>query len=194
MAGSRIVKRNRRANGQHAGAEGAGGCGARPPVGRFPDEPSSPHLSNTGASVGAILQCRNSGPAQVSRHSRGPENVADGGTAQQRLTQLAPVPLIQLHLVLLRSGFDAFPGCIAFRVGHSLHLLETGDCVAHVSRIMVGSLRSLGKANFSSERRSRLSSEILGMPHDKQTNGEFTRAIAGTRRQRRSIRAKPRPH
>jgi hypothetical protein len=60
------------------------------------------------------------------------------GAAHERLTQFAPVLLIQLYFVFLRSGFDAFPGGVAFRVGHPLHLLEAGDCVAHVRGVMDG--------------------------------------------------------
>lgn len=62
---------------------------------RFPDGPSSPPLNNTpGGFSWDILQFINSGPAQVSRHSRGPEDLADGWTAQQWLAELAPVALI----------------------------------------------------------------------------------------------------
>ena len=32
-------------------------------------------------------------------------------------------------LVLLRGGFDAFPGGIAFCISHPLNLLESGDRV-----------------------------------------------------------------
>jgi hypothetical protein len=53
------------------------------------------------------------------------------GPQTERLTKFAPVLLIQLYFVFLRSGFDAFPGGVAFSLGHPLHLLETGDCVAH---------------------------------------------------------------
>jgi hypothetical protein len=53
-----------------------------------------------------------------------------------RLTKFAPVLLMQLYFVFLRGGFDAFPGGVAFVVGHPLHLLEAGDCVAHVSSVM----------------------------------------------------------
>ena len=52
------------------------------------------------------------------------------------LTQFAPVLLIQLYFVLLRGGFDAFPGGIALSIGHPLHLLEAGDRVAHVSGVV----------------------------------------------------------
>jgi hypothetical protein len=54
----------------------------------------------------------------------------------QRLTEFAPVLLLQLHLVFLRGGFDAFPSGVPFRVGRALHLLETGDCIAYVSSVM----------------------------------------------------------
>ena len=69
-----------------------------------------------------------------------------------RLTQFAPVLLIQLYFVFLRGGFDAFPGGIAFSVSHPLHLLEPGDRVAHVSSVMDGffALLGLGKAKSSS--------------------------------------------
>src|ERR1035441_9598882 len=68
------------------------------------------------------------------------------GPQTERLTKLAPVLLMQLYLVFLRSGLDPFPGGVALRVGHPLHLLETGDCVAHVSRIMDGLFPFLGKS------------------------------------------------
>src|ERR1022692_886765 len=67
------------------------------------------------------------------------------GPQTERLTKLAPVLLMQLYLVFLRSGLDACPGGVAFRVGHPLHLLETGDCVAHVSRVMDGFFAFLGE-------------------------------------------------
>ena len=72
--------------------------------------------------------------------------LAAGGTAHQRLTKFAPVLLIQLYFVFLRGGFDAFPGGVAFRVGHPLHLLEAGDCVAHVGRVMDGFFTFLGES------------------------------------------------
>ena len=66
------------------------------------------------------------------------------------LTQFAPVLLIQLYFVFLRSKFDAFPGGIAFGVGHPLHLLEAGHRVAHVSSVMDVFFALLGKAKSSS--------------------------------------------
>jgi hypothetical protein len=68
------------------------------------------------------------------------------GSRMERLTKFAPVLLIQLYIVLLRSGFDAFPCGVAFRVGHPLHLLEAGDCVAHVSSVMNGFFALLGES------------------------------------------------
>ena len=62
------------------------------------------------------------------------------------LTQFAPVLLIQLDIVFLGSGFDAFPGIIAFRAGHALHLLKASDCVAHVSGVMDGFFAFLGES------------------------------------------------
>jgi hypothetical protein len=56
--------------------------------------------------------------------------------AVMELAKFAPVLLIQLYFVLLRGGFDAFPGGIAFSIGHPLHLLEAGDRVAHVSGVV----------------------------------------------------------
>jgi len=38
--------------------------------------------------------------------------------------------------VFSSRGFNAFPGCVAFRIGHALHLLEAGDGIAHMSGIM----------------------------------------------------------
>src|SRR4029077_11962506 len=67
-------------------------------------------------------------------------------TALERLTKFTPILLIQLYFVLLRSGFDAFPGGVAFRVGHPFHLLKSGDCVAHVSSVMNGFLTFLGES------------------------------------------------
>jgi hypothetical protein len=46
--------------------------------------------------------------------------------------------LIQLYFVFPGSGFDALPGGGAFSVGHTFHLIETGDCIAHVSSVMDG--------------------------------------------------------
>ena len=45
---------------------------------------------------------------------------------------------MQLNFVFLGSGFDAFPGGVAFGVGHPVDLLEAGNCVAHVSSVMDG--------------------------------------------------------
>jgi hypothetical protein len=72
-------------------------------------------------------------------------SLAAGGDAHERLTQVAPVLLMQLYLVFLGSGLDAFPGGVAFRVGHPLHLLEAGDRVAHVSCVVDGFFTFLGK-------------------------------------------------
>jgi hypothetical protein len=43
---------------------------------------------------------------------------------------------VQLYLVFFRSGLDALPGGVAFSASYPLHLLETSDCVAHVSGVM----------------------------------------------------------
>ena len=72
-----------------------------------------------------------------------------GGSVDPALThlnQFAPVLLIQLYFVFLRSGFDAVPGGVAFGVGYPLHLLEPGDRVAHVSSVMDGFLPFLGES------------------------------------------------
>jgi hypothetical protein len=69
----------------------------------------------------------------------------DRGAAYERLTKLAPVLLIQLNFVFLRSGFEAFPGGVAFRIGYSLHLLETHNCIAYVSSVMDGFFPFLGE-------------------------------------------------
>ena len=85
----------------------------------------------------------------ISRHplSRAPGPVSLGARPPTgRLTQFAPVLLIQLHFVFLRGGFDAFPGGIAFSIGHPLHLGEAGDRVAHVSSVMDGFLALLGES------------------------------------------------
>jgi hypothetical protein len=85
----------------------------------------------------------------LSRHppSRAPGPVSlDAGPHTGRLTQVAPVLLIQLYLVFLHRGFDAFPGGIAFSIGHPLHLLEAGDRVAHVSSVMDGFFALLGES------------------------------------------------
>jgi hypothetical protein len=63
--------------------------------------------------------------------------------ARSRLTKLAPVFLMQLDVMFLRSGLDAFPRGIAFGVSHAFHLLEAGDGVAHVSSVMDGFLAFL---------------------------------------------------
>ena len=55
---------------------------------------------------------------------------------------------MQLYFVFLRGGFDAFPGGVAFRVGHPLHLLEAGDCVAYVSSVMDRFLTLLGESKI----------------------------------------------
>lgn len=65
-----------------------------------------------------------------------PVSPAAGGAAHVRLAKLAPVLLIQLNSVFLRGRLDALPGGVAFNVGHPLHLLETGDCVAQVGGVM----------------------------------------------------------
>jgi len=68
------------------------------------------------------------------------------GYVHERSAKFAPVLLIQLYFVFLRSGSDAFPGGVAFRVGHPLHLLKAGDCVAHVSSVMDGFFTLLGES------------------------------------------------
>jgi len=73
-------------------------------------------------------------------------SLAADGAAHQRLTKFAPVLLMQLYFVFLCSGFDAFPGGVAFSVGHPLHLLEAGDCVAQVSSVMNGFFTFLGES------------------------------------------------
>ena len=65
-------------------------------------------------------------------YSRSMRTIGSGS----RLAEFAPVLLFQLYLVFLRGGFDAFPGGVALGIGHSLHLLETGDCIAYVSSVM----------------------------------------------------------
>ena len=88
------------------------------------------------------------GSVPILRRLRGPVSLAGGGAAHERSTKFAPALLIQLYFVFLRSGFDAFPGGVAFRVGHPLHLLEAGDCVAHVSSVMDGFFTFLGKSEI----------------------------------------------
>ena len=66
--------------------------------------------------------------------------------AMIELAKFMPVLLIQLHFVFLRGGFDAFPGGIAFSIGHPLHLLEAGDRVAHVSSVMDGFFALFGES------------------------------------------------
>src|ERR1039458_7149459 len=63
-----------------------------------------------------------------------------------QLTKFAPVLLVQLHFVFPGSGFDALPGGVAFSVGNPFHLLEAGDCVAHVSSVMDGFFTLLGES------------------------------------------------
>jgi hypothetical protein len=80
------------------------------------------------------------------RESRRSSRVAQPeGPTYERLTQFAPVLFVQLYLVFFRGGFYAFPGRVAFSLGHSLHLREAGDCVAHVSSVMNGFFTFLGK-------------------------------------------------
>jgi hypothetical protein len=86
------------------------------------------------------------GSGPILRRLRGPVSLAAGGAVYERLTKFAPVLLMQLYFVFLRSGFDAFPGGVAFRVGYALHLLEAGDCVAHVSSVMDGFFAFLGES------------------------------------------------
>src|SRR5580658_4609173 len=64
------------------------------------------------------------------------------------LTKLAPVFLMQLDMMFLRSGLDAFPRGIAFGVSHAVHLLEAGDGVAHVSSVMNGFLAFLWESEI----------------------------------------------
>jgi hypothetical protein len=66
----------------------------------------------------------------------------------KHLTKFAPVLFLQVYIVLLGSYFDAFPGGVAFRVGHPLHLFEAGDCVPHVSRVMDGFLTLFGESEI----------------------------------------------
>ena len=61
------------------------------------------------------------------------------------LAEFAPVSLIQLYVVFLGGGLDPFPGGIAFRIRHPLHLLEAGDRVAHVSSVMDGFFAFVGE-------------------------------------------------
>jgi hypothetical protein len=66
--------------------------------------------------------------------------------AQELLTKFPPVLLVQLYFVFLRSGLDAFPGVVAFRISYPVHLLEAGDCVADVSSVMNGFFTFLGES------------------------------------------------
>jgi hypothetical protein len=68
------------------------------------------------------------------------------GIAPELLTKFTPVVLTYLYCVFLRSNFDPFPGSVAFRICHPLHLLEAGDCVAHVSSVMDGFFTFLGES------------------------------------------------
>jgi hypothetical protein len=75
-----------------------------------------------------------------------PHDPATGRSAHERLPKFAPVLLVQFNVMLLRGGLDAFPGGIAFSVGHPLHLPEAGDCVADVSSVMDRFFAFLGES------------------------------------------------
>ena len=64
------------------------------------------------------------------------------------LTKFTPVLLMQLNSVFLRSDLNAFPGGVAFRVAHPLHLLEAGGRVAHVSGVVNGFFAFLGESEI----------------------------------------------
>src|ERR1035437_623786 len=110
---------------------------------------------SSGWSPRSPATCRRCGPRAWNRSShcgmsRGRRAASDSlparGAADERATKFAPVLLVQLYFVLLRSGFDSFPGGVAFRLGHPFDLLEAGDCVAHVSRVMDGFFTFLGES------------------------------------------------
>ena len=96
----------------------------------------------------AVIGWPNLGIQVLATFSRNWRDGAAGGAAHERLTKLPPVLLIQLYFVFFRGGFDAFPGGVAFRVGHPLHLLEAGDCVAYVSSVMDGFFTFLGESEI----------------------------------------------
>ena len=75
-----------------------------------------------------------------------PVGVRVGAMHTMLLTKFAPILLIQCYFVFLRSRFDPFPGRVAFRIGHALHLLKARDCVADVSSIMDGFFTFLGES------------------------------------------------
>jgi len=99
----------------------------------------------------------------------------------ERLTKLAPVLLIQLNFVFLSSGFNAFPGSVAFRIAYSLHPLEAHDCIAYVSSIMDGFFPFLGEGEV-------LIGDMIAATFDEQTNCHL-RAIAKGGDTRRSIQS-----
>src|SRR5487761_2033290 len=73
---------------------------------------------------------------------------AVGWRARGWSIEFAPVLLLHLHVEFRRGGFDAFPGGIAFGIGHPLHLLEARDCVADVSSVMNRLLTFLGESEI----------------------------------------------
>ena len=50
--------------------------------------------------------------------------------------EIAPILFIEFHVEFSGGGADALPGFIALGVRHSLHLIEAGDRVTNVLRVM----------------------------------------------------------
>src|SRR4051812_22400083 len=64
------------------------------------------------------------------------------------LADLAPALFVHFDVELLCRGLDAFPRLVAFRVADVLHLVEAGDGIAHMGRVLERLLALLGKCEL----------------------------------------------
>jgi len=65
--------------------------------------------------------------------------------APAALHELTPAAGVNLDTEFARGGSDSPPGCVALGVADALDLVETGDGVAHVPRVVEGLFALFGK-------------------------------------------------
>jgi len=64
------------------------------------------------------------------------------------MREFPPVGFFQVDIEFVRGGFDSFPGFIPLRIGHALNLVEAGDCIAHMGRVVKGFFFLVRKCEF----------------------------------------------
>lgn len=65
------------------------------------------------------------------------------------MREIAPILFIEFDVEFAGGGADALPGFVALGVRYSLHLVETGDGVANVFRVVEGLFPFFGKRVFA---------------------------------------------